>query len=121
MAARRAESRLEYAPFKGLPRPVMMAAIWGRTKMSDNSVQGLDATPIRLPPGVGRADSELRRLTIAGKPFYLLRQRGSFADIAYDHGRLLADVIEQGVFPEILSAIARGTDLGSHLRSSVAA
>ena len=33
--------------------------------MSDNSVQGLDTTPIRLPPGVGRADSELRRLTIA--------------------------------------------------------
>jgi hypothetical protein len=89
--------------------------------MSGNSVQGLDASPVRLPPGVGRADSELRRLTIAGKPFHVLRQRGRFADIAYDHGRLLADVIEQGVFPEILSAIARGTDLGSHLRSSVAA
>ena len=35
--------------------------------------------------------------------------------------RPLADVIEQGVFPEILSAIGRGTDLGSHLKSSVAA
>ena len=71
--------------------------------------------------GRGRADSALRRLTVAGKPFYVLRQRGRFADIAYDHGRLLAREIEQGVFPEILSAIARGTDLGGRLKSGVAA
>jgi hypothetical protein len=63
----------------------------------------------------------LDRLTVAGKPFFVLRQRGRLADIAYDHGRLLANEIEQGVFPEILSAIDRGTDLGSRLNSGVAA
>ncbi|HME24257.1 MAG TPA: C45 family autoproteolytic acyltransferase/hydrolase [Acetobacteraceae bacterium] len=89
--------------------------------MSDEAaVQGLDVSPDRLPAGVGRADSALYRLTVAGKPFYLLRQRGRFADIAYDHGHLLAREIELGVFPEILSAIARGTDLGSRLKSGVA-
>ena len=90
--------------------------------MSDqHTVQGLDTPPTRLPAGAGRADSELHQLTVAGKPFYLLRQRGRFADLAYDHGRLLAREIEQGVFPEILSAIARGTDLGDRLKSGVAA
>jgi tetratricopeptide (TPR) repeat protein len=89
--------------------------------MSDQAaVKGLDMPPDRLPAGTGRADSALHRLTVAGKPFYLLRQRGRFADIAYDHGRLLAREIEQGVFPEILSAIARGTDLGDGLKSGVA-
>jgi hypothetical protein len=87
---------------------------------SDSRIQGLDSSPVRLPAGAGRADSALRRLTVAGKPFYVLRQRGTLADIAYDHGRLLAAEIEQGVFPEILSAIARGTDLGGPLRSGVA-
>ena len=85
-----------------------------------STVQGLDMPPDRLPPGAARADSALHRLTVAGKLFYMLRQRGRFADIAYDHGRLLAREIEQGVFPEILSAIARGTDLGSRLKSGVA-
>ncbi len=89
--------------------------------MSDqHTLQGLDTPPTRLPAGAGRADSELRQLTVAGKPFYVLRQRGRFADLAYDHGRLLAREIEQGVFPEILSAIARGTDLGDRLKSGVA-
>jgi len=89
--------------------------------MGDDGIDhDLNATPVRLPPGAGRADSALHRLSVAGKPFYVLRQRGRFADIAYDHGRLLAREIEQGVFPEILSAIARGTDLGSPLKSGVA-
>jgi hypothetical protein len=87
----------------------------------ENSVQGLGTSPIRLPAGSGRADSALDRLTVGGKPFFVLRQRGRFADIAYDHGRLLAREIEEGVFPEILSAIDRGTDLGSRLKSGVAA
>lgn len=87
---------------------------------SGSVIQGLDTPPVRLPPGAGRADSTLRPLIVAGKPFYLLRQRGSLSDIAYDHGRLLAAEIEQGVFPEILSAIARGTDLGGPLRNGVA-
>ena len=89
--------------------------------MSGDHCAGPGHAPHRLPPGAARADSELRQLTVAGKPFYMLRQRGRFADIAYDHGRLLAREIEQGVFPEILSAIARGTDLGSRLKSGVAA
>src|SRR4051812_27958177 len=88
--------------------------------MSGDIVQGLEASPTRLPSGAARADSALQRLTVAGKPFHVLRQRGRFADIAYDHGRLLAREIEQGVFPEILSAIARGTDLGDRLKSGVA-
>jgi len=81
----------------------------------DGSVEGLDNPPERLAAGKGRADSSLRRLKIAGKPFYILRSRGSMKDIAYDHGRLLAGEIENAVFPEIISAIARGTDLGSPL------
>lgn len=89
--------------------------------MSDSGVQGLDTPWVALPSGTGRADSTLRRLTVAGKPFYVLRQRGTLADIAYDHGRVLAAEIEQGVFPEILSAIGRGTDLGGPLKSRVAA
>ncbi|HET7881942.1 MAG TPA: C45 family autoproteolytic acyltransferase/hydrolase [Acetobacteraceae bacterium] len=89
--------------------------------MSDQpTVQGMDMTPERLPAGTGRADSALHRLAVGGKPFFVLRQRGRFADIAYDHGRLMAREIEQGVFPEILSAIARGTDLGDQLKSGVA-
>jgi hypothetical protein len=87
--------------------------------MSDQTLQGL-GTSIRLPAGAGRGDSALHRLIVAGKPFYVLRQRGRFADIAYDHGRLLAREIEQGVFPEILSAIARGTDLGHPIKTGVA-
>ncbi len=88
--------------------------------MSEQKASQDLGTPSRLPTGAGRADSALHRLMLAGKPFYVLRQRGRFADIAYDHGRLLAHEIEQGVFPEILSAIARGTDLGSPVRTGVA-
>jgi hypothetical protein len=71
----------------------------------------LATSVVRLPEGAGRADSTLHRLMVADKPFYVLRQRGRFADIIYDHGRLLAHEIEDGVFPEILSAIARGLEL----------
>ena len=90
--------------------------------MSDQkTLQDLGTSINRLPTGAGRADSTLHRLTVAGKPFYVLRQRGRFADIACDHSRLLAGEIEQGVLPEILSAIARATDLGSPLKTGVAA
>lgn len=85
-----------------------------------DGLQEIDSITVTLPAGAGRADSSLRRLNLAGKPFFLLRQRGAPADIAYDHGRLLATDIEQGVFPEILAAIARGTDLGGPLRNSIA-
>ncbi|MEO1492200.1 MAG: carcinine hydrolase/isopenicillin-N N-acyltransferase family protein [Pseudomonadota bacterium] len=67
--------------------------------------------PIRLDHG--RADSELRWATIAGKKVFILRQKGSFADISYDHGCLLANEIEGGVFPEIIDTIQTGTDVSS--------
>jgi hypothetical protein len=79
----------------------------------------LGTSVVRLPTGAGRADSTLHRLIVAGKPFYVLRQRGRFVDMTYDHGRLLASEIEAGAFPEILSAIARGTDLGDPLKTGV--
>jgi hypothetical protein len=83
------------------------------------TLQDLGTSVIRLPTGAGRADSTLHRLIVAGKPFYVLRQRGRFVDMTYDHGRLLASEIEAGAFPEILSAIARGTDLGDPLKTGV--
>ncbi|MBV9812838.1 MAG: hypothetical protein JO326_08800 [Acetobacteraceae bacterium] len=48
----------------------------------------------------------------------MLRQRGALADMAYDHGRLLAREVETGVFPEILSSIARGVDFGDPVKSA---
>lgn len=67
--------------------------------------------PIR--PSAARADSTLRWATIAGKRVFVLRQRGAYADICYDHGHLLAEQIEDGVFPEILDTIDTGTDASS--------
>lgn len=85
-----------------------------------NEIVGLDQQPITLAPDVGRAESSLRRLVIRGQPFYLLRQRGAFPDMAYDQGRLLAKEIDAGAFPEIVSTIARGVDLGNETLSKVA-
>ena len=51
------------------------------------------------------------RDTATGKQFYVLRQRGAFPDLCYDHGRLLGPWIDKGVFPEILDTIAVDTDL----------
>jgi len=73
-------------------------------------VKGLDKVHT-LAPGEGRAESSLRRLTVAGQPFFVLKQRGRFADIAYDHARLLAREMEAGAFPEIVATIARGVNL----------
>lgn len=83
-------------------------------------IVGFDRPAITLAPGEGRAESSLRRLVIRGQPFYLLRQRGGFADLAYDQGRLLAKEIDAGAFPEIVSTIARGVDLGSEVLSRIA-
>lgn len=87
---------------------------------NQQTLPNLGTSLIRLPTGAGRADSTLHRLLVADKPFYVLRQRGRFVDTVYDHGRLLAREIEEGVFPEILSAIARGIDLGNSLKTGVA-
>lgn len=73
-------------------------------------IEGLDQDPVTLAPGEGRADSALQRLRIGAQPFFVIRQRGRFADIAYDHGRLLAAEVDRGLLPEIISAIARGID-----------
>ncbi len=85
-----------------------------------NTIEGLDKAPETLPSGEGRAESSLRRLTIGGQPFFVLKQRGSFPDMAYDHGRLLAQEIEDGAFPEIVSTIARGVNLENETLRHVA-
>lgn len=61
----------------------------------------------------GRADSRLSWASVGRKKFFILRQKGTYADIAYDHGQLLADEMEKGVFPEILDTIRTGTDTSS--------
>ena len=76
----------------------------------DTRIEGLDRPPVTLAPGDGRAESSLHRLKIGAQPFCVLKQRGGFPDIAYDHGRLLASEIDKSSFPEIVSAIARGID-----------
>ena len=87
--------------------------------MSD-MIEGLDKAPETLPAQAGRADSSLRRLTLKGQPFLVLKQRGRFPDIAYDHARLLAQEIQDGAFPEIISTIARAVNLESDTLSHVA-
>lgn len=84
------------------------------------AIEGLDKAAVTLPPGEGRADSSLRRLSIGGQPFFVLKQRGAFADIAYDHARLLAPEVEKGAFPEIIATIARGVTLESGTLAKVA-
>src|SRR3546814_3337448 len=83
------------------------------------SIEGLDGAAVTLAAGQGRADSSLKRLTVGGQPFFLLKQRGRFPDIAYDHARLLAPEVENGAFPEIIATIARGVNLESATLSKV--
>ncbi len=85
------------------------------------TIVGFGDPPATLPPGEGRADSTLRRLKIAGKSFFVLKQRGALQAIAYDHGRLLAREIEAGVLPEIVATIARSTNLASPVQQRLAA
>src|SRR3546814_3587622 len=84
------------------------------------SIEGLDGAAVTLAAGQGRADSSLKRLTVGGQPFFLLKQRGRFPDIAYDHARLLAPEVENVAFPEIITTIARGAHLESATLSTVA-
>ncbi len=84
-----------------------------------SEIEGLDKVET-LPDGAGRAESSLRRLSIGGQPFLVLRQRGAFPDIAYDHARLLAREVEAGAFPEIISTIARGVNLENPTLAKVA-
>jgi hypothetical protein len=87
---------------------------------ADAAIEGLDRPWETLPPGEGRAESALLRLTIAGKPFFILRQRGTLQQMAYDHGRLLATEIEAGALAEIASTVARSIDLGNDLFDAIA-
>ncbi|MEM7743586.1 MAG: carcinine hydrolase/isopenicillin-N N-acyltransferase family protein [Pseudomonadota bacterium] len=66
-----------------------------------------------------RADTALHWAEIAGKRVFILRQVGSFPDISYDHGRILASQVTDGVFPEIIDTIRTGTDVGSDLGDRV--
>ena len=71
------------------------------------SLRHVENRPI---PADCRATSRLEVWEAAGKRFFVLAQKGRFADICYDHGRLLAKEIEDGVFPEILATIAHDVD-----------
>lgn len=71
--------------------------------------------PVRLDHG--RATSDLAWATINGKDVFILTQRGHYADICYDHGALLAEQIETGVFPEIIDTIKTSVDGGDGLLS----
>jgi len=84
-------------------------------------LEGLDQEPVTLPAGQGRAESALQRLRLGDQPLFVLRQRGRFADIAYDHGRLLAPEIDRGLLPEIVSTVARGIDRESALVERIGA
>lgn len=64
----------------------------------------------RPVPDDCHADSRLAVWEANGKRFFVLTQKGRFADICYDHGRLLARELEDGVFPEILATIAHDVD-----------
>lgn len=64
----------------------------------------------RPTPTDCRADSRLEIWQAADKRFFVLVQKGRFSDICFDHGRLLAEEIEDGVFPEILATIAHDVD-----------
>ncbi|MEM7060638.1 MAG: C45 family autoproteolytic acyltransferase/hydrolase [Pseudomonadota bacterium] len=66
-----------------------------------------------------RADSTLHWAEISSKKVFVLRQKGSFADLCYDHGHLLAEQIDTGVFPEILDTIHTATDMESDFFSWV--
>ncbi len=69
----------------------------------------------RPTPADCRADSRLQVWEAGGKRFFVLTQKGRFADLCYDHGRLLAKEIEDGVFPEILATIAHDVDASDDL------
>ncbi len=74
----------------------------------------------RPAPDDCRADSKLDVWEANGKPFFVLAQKGRFADLCYDHGRLLAAELEDGVFPEILATIAHDVDASRDLKTSLA-
>jgi hypothetical protein len=69
-----------------------------------------DSEPTQLNPGESRAENTMRTAHLGKQPLYVLRQKGRFPDIAYDHGRLLAEEIDVGAFPEIAASIARAID-----------
>ncbi|MQX36644.1 C45 family autoproteolytic acyltransferase/hydolase [Roseospira navarrensis] len=62
-----------------------------------------------------RADSRLDVWEVEGRRLSVLRQRGAFPDICFDHGLLLAARIEDGVFPEILATISHDVDASQGL------
>ncbi|MEM6944246.1 MAG: carcinine hydrolase/isopenicillin-N N-acyltransferase family protein, partial [Pseudomonadota bacterium] len=66
--------------------------------------------------GAGRSTLQRWEDEASGKAFLTLVQKGSFADICFDHGELLATEIEEGVFPEILDTIAHDTDASADLK-----
>lgn len=85
------------------------------------TIEGFDLPPVKLQAGVARGDSTLRKLKINGKPFFILKQRGAIQDMTHDHGHLLAEEIDTGVFPEVIATIARGVDMESSLERRIAA
>ena len=74
---------------------------------NSNELRHIENHPV---PADCRADSRLEVWEANGKRFFVLAQKGRFADLCYDHGRLLARELEDGVFPEILGTIAHDVD-----------
>ncbi len=56
-----------------------------------------------------------------GRHLFVLRQTGAFPDLCHDHGRLLADEVEEGIFPEILDTIEDDTTPASDTLSTIPA
>jgi hypothetical protein len=74
----------------------------------------------RPTPDDCRAASRLEVWEADGRRFHVLAQRGAFADVCFDHGRLLAAELEDGVFPEILATIAHDVDASPSLETGIA-
>lgn len=74
---------------------------------NSNELRHIENRPV---PADCRANSRLEVWEANGKRFFVLAQKGRFADLCYDHGRLLARELEDGVFPEILATIAHDVD-----------
>ncbi len=84
---------------------------------NSNELRHIENRPV---PADCRANSRLEVWEANGKRFFVLAQKGRFADLCYDHGRLLARELEDGVFPEILSTIAHDVDASRDLKTRLA-
>lgn len=62
------------------------------------------------PDGASHSRLTWLKETASGKRFFVMRQRGSFAEICRHHGRLLGAEMEAGLFAEVVDTIRTGVD-----------